>query len=262
MSTKVALITGASCGIGAALAAELVSRGLTVYGLSRRGTAPEGVRPMAVDVTDAEAVRKAVGAILCEAGQIDLAVLAAGCGIAGALEHIPEAAAALQVSVNLLGVDNCLRALTPPLRETHGRILAIGSVAGVFPIPFQAHYSATKAAVESLLRAYGNEVRPFGISVGVAMLGDTCTGFTAARRTYGAEDGVYGGRVAESVARMARDEENGASPAGVARVLSRRLLGRRLPRRFTVGAGYRLLVLLDRLLPVGLVDRILSLLYG
>ena len=261
MPSKVAVITGASCGIGAALASLLAVRGLTVYGLSRRGTAPEGVHPVAVDVTDAAATQAAIDAILAEAGQIDYAVLAAGVGIAGAVEHIPEDAAARQVAVNLLGVDNCLRALTPALRASRGRVLAIGSVAGVFPIPFQAHYSATKAAVEALVRAYGNEVRPFGIKAGVAMLGDTRTGFTAARTTFTEGDETYGGRITKSVARMAHDEENGASPERVACVLARRLLGH-MPPRFTVGASYRLLVMLDRLLPVSAVERILSMLYG
>lgn len=262
MPNKVAVITGASCGIGAALATELLSRGLTVYGISRRGTTPPGVHPISADVTDTAAVSEAVAAILRDAGRIDIAVLAAGSGIAGALEHIPEDAAARQVSVNLLGVDNCLRALTPALRESRGRVLAIGSVAGVFPIPFQAHYSATKAAVESLVRAYGNETRPFGIRAAVAMLGDTSTGFTAARRTFCEGDDCYGGRISQSVARMAHDEEHGARPERVARVLARRLLARRLPHRFTVGFSYRMLVLLDRLLPTGLVDRILFHLYG
>ena len=261
MPSKVAVITGASCGIGAALASLLAARGLTVYGLSRRGTAPEGVRPVAVDVTDAAATQAAIDAILAETGQIDYAVLAAGAGIAGAVEHIPEDAAARQVAVNLLGVDNCLRALTPALRASRGRVLAIGSVAGVFPIPFQAHYSATKAAVEALVRAYGNEVRPFGIKAGVAMLGDTRTGFTAARTTFTEGDETYGGRITKSVARMAHDEENGASPERVARVLAHRLLGH-MPPRFTVGASYRLLVMLDRLLPVSAVEKILSMLYG
>ena len=251
----------ASCGIGAAVAAALASRGLTVYGLSRRGTAPEGVRPLVADVTDEAALREAIATVLRDEGRIDLAVLAAGCGIAGAIEHIPERDAARQVAVNLLGVDNCLRLLTPALLKSRGRVLAIGSVAGVFPIPFQAHYSATKAAVESLIRAYHGEVHPLGISAGVALLGDTCTGFTAARTTFCEGDEAYGGRITESVRKMERDEQRGASPEAVARVLVRRLLGRRLPRRFAVGPGYRTLVFLDRLLPKALVDRIISRLY-
>ena len=165
MPSKVAVITGASCGIGAALASELAARGLAVYGLSRRGTAPEGVHPVAVDVTNAAATQAVIDAILAEAGRIDYAVLAAGAGIAGAVEHIPEDAAARQVAVNLLGIDNSLRALTPALRASRGRVLAIGSVAGVFPIPFQAHYSATKAALRGMTMSLAKELGPSHVTV-------------------------------------------------------------------------------------------------
>lgn len=261
MQSKVVVITGASCGIGAALASLLAEKGHTVYGLSRRGTAPTGVFPLAADVADRAAVDRALDAVLAKEGRIDLAVLAAGCGIAGAISHIPTEEAARQLSVNLLGVDNCLAALTPALSASGGRVLAIGSVAGIFPIPFQAHYSATKAALESLVRAYAGEVAPLGVSAGIALLGDTATGFTAARTTYYSGDAALDERIRHSISKMERDEQGGATPEAVAKVLARRLLAKRMPRRFTVGLGYRLLVFLDRLLPTRLVDAIVSRLY-
>ncbi len=261
MQSKVVVITGASSGIGAALASLLAKKGHTVYGLSRRGTAPCGVHPLSADVTDEAALSAALGTVLREAGRIDIAVLAAGCGIAGAISHLPEGEVRRQLDVNLLGASTSLAALTPALLESRGRVLAIGSVAGVFPIPFQAHYSATKAALESLIRAYAGEVAPLGIEAGIALLGDAATDFTAARATHLAGDELYGGRIASSVSKMAHDESGGASPDAIARVLSKKLLARRLPLRFTVGIGYRALVLLDRLLPTRWVDAIVRRLY-
>ncbi len=261
MPNKVAVVTGASCGLGAAVSSLLADKGYTVYGLSRRGTAPPGVIPLAVDVTEEDRLFSAVADIQGREGGIDVAVLAAGCGIAGALEYLPTEEVSRQVSVNLMGLDASLRALTPALRERGGRVLAIGSAAGVFPIPFQAHYSATKAAVEVLLRAYAGEVAPFGIRVGVALLGDTATGFTAARRTCTEGDTLYGGRITGSVARMQKDEEGGASADAVAAVLVRRLTSRRMPYRFTVGLRYRLLLFLNRLLPTRWVDGIIRAMY-
>ena len=261
MKPEVILITGGSSGIGAALASHLAALGHTVYGLSRSGKAPAGVHPLTADVSSPAAIEAARDEILAAEGRLDILVLAAGCGIAGALECLPPEEVALQMGVNVMGVDHTLRAMTPALRESRGRVLVIGSVAGIFPIPFQAHYSASKAAVESLLRAYAGEVRPFGISVGVALLGDTATGFTAARRLCRDGDALYGGRILHSVAKMERDEEGGASPEAVARALARRLLAGRMPRRFTVGESYRLLVLLSRLLPISWQDAIVSRLY-
>ncbi len=261
MANKVVLITGASSGIGAALAALFAESGDTVYGISRRGIAPEGVHPLRADVTHAEEIATAVAAVLREAGRLDTVVLAAGFGIAGAVEMLPEEEVARQVSVNLLGVSHTLAAVTPALRESRGRVLAIGSAAGAFPIPFQAHYSATKAAVEALLRAYAGEVAPFGISVGVALLGDTASDFTSARHTHREGDALYGGRISGSVAKMEKDEQGGTSCERVAMALYRRLTARRLARVFTVGASYRTLLLLRRALPTVVVDRIIARLY-
>ncbi len=260
-SPFVALVTGASSGIGAAAAASLVARGYRVYGLSRSGRAPEGVIPLACDVTDADAFASAVSQLLRREGHLDAALLAAGFGVAGAAEFLPPEDAERQYGVNLLAVSSALTVLTSPLRESRGRLLAVSSVAAVFPIPYQAHYSSTKAGLNALIRAYATEVAPFGISAGAVMLGDVRTGFTAARKTTLAGDALYGGRIERGIAAMERDEEGGADPGRIGDALSRLLSRRRLPRLSTVGLSYRLLVFLSRLLPVSFADFVVSRLY-
>ncbi len=262
MANKVILVTGASSGIGEALCRTLAAAGHRVYGLSRSGRAPEGCSALTADVTDEGAVRAAVAAVLSEAGRLDAAVLAAGYGISGAVEFTAQEEALRQYQVNLLGVTNCLTALTAPLRESRGRVIAIGSAAALFPIPFQAHYSASKAALNGLMRAYAMEVRRFGIKAGAWMLGDVSTGFTAARSKSEEGDALYGGRICRGVAAMERDEQNGAAPEAIARAIARRLFKRRLPTLATVGFKYRALALLSRLLPTSLQDRILAKLYS
>ncbi len=259
---RVAVVTGASCGIGEAAARRLTAEGYTVYGISRRGIAPPGVISLTCDVTDAAAVAETVEQILSLAGRIDCALLAAGCGISGAVEYISPEEAERQMAVNFSGVDNCLRALTPALRQSRGRVLVISSVAAVFPIPFQAHYAAGKAALNSFIRAYSIEVSPFGISAGCLMLGDCSTGFTAARQKCTAGDELYGGRIGRSVAAMERSELHGSSPDKIAERIFRLFGKRRLPSLSTAGADYRLLVFFSRILPIRLQNYILSKLYG
>ncbi len=259
---RVVFVTGASFGIGAAAAKALVKEGYTVYGLSRRGTAPDGVTPLACDVSDPLAVQRAVDEVLLREGRIDHALLSAGCGISGAVEFISPTEAERQMAVNFSGVDNALRSLTPALRQSRGRVLIISSVAAVFPIPFQAHYAAGKAALNSFVRAYGIEVSPFGIQAGCLMLGDCATGFTDARQKSLVGDALYGGRIEGGVRSMERSERRGTRPEKIAKKIVRLMKKRRLPSLCTAGLDYKLLVFLSKILPIRLQNFILSRLYG
>jgi NAD(P)-dependent dehydrogenase (short-subunit alcohol dehydrogenase family) len=148
----IALITGASSGIGEATAHRLAAAGYKVYGTSRRG-APTGQRPyamLALDVTSDESVAAAVSEVMRLEGRIDLLVNNAGFGVApaGAEESSIEQAKAI-FETNLFGLIRMTRAVVPHMRrQGHGRILNIGSVLGFLPMPYGALYAATKHAVE------------------------------------------------------------------------------------------------------------------
>src|SRR3954469_17586873 len=154
MNTKhqVALVTGASSGIGLATAERLASAGYKVYGTSRRGAVESG-RPfemLALDVTRDASVEDAVGQLMQREGRIDLLVNNAGFGVApaGAEESTIEQAQAI-FDTNFFGVVRMTRAVVPQMRrQGSGRIINIGSVLGFLPAPYMALYSATKHAVE------------------------------------------------------------------------------------------------------------------
>ena len=180
---KVAVVTGGTSGIGKATALALQKAGCTVYELSRRAEGVEGLRHISADVTDEAAVNAAVAQIVAEAGHIDLLVNNAGFGISGAIEFTAPEDAKKLFDVNFFGMVNMNRAVVPLMRAAgHGRIVNLSSVAAPVPIPFQAYYSATKAAVNAYTMALANELRPFGITVCAVMPGDIHTGFTAARK--------------------------------------------------------------------------------
>ena len=259
---EVVIITGGTSGIGRATADRLRDMGYAVYEFSRRASdAPNHVR---VDVTDAAAVKAAVDAVFAETGRIDILINNAGFGISGAMEFTDAADAHRLMEVNLFGMDNAIRAALPYMRRAgRGRIVNISSVAGVFAIPFQAWYSISKAGVRALTMALANEVAPYGVQVTSVLPGDIKTGFTAARKKSALGDDQYGGRIARSVQRMEKDEQTGMAPEAAAKTIVRVATKKGgVKPYYTIGLSYKCLVFLDRLLPCGLVRRLLYLLYA
>lgn len=263
MEKKIAVITGGSSGIGLATAEALLAAGCIVYDLSRRSFSHREIRHISVDVTDEGTVKQAVAEIMSETGRIDIMVNCAGFGISGAVEFTELTEAKAQFAVNFFGMVNVNKAVLPDMRNRgSGRIVNVSSVAAVAHIPFQTYYSATKAAIESYTCALANEVRPFGISVTAAQPGDIRTGFTAARRKSFLGDDIYGGRIARSVSGMERDEEKGMDPKVAGKYIAKIALKKRVKPIYTVGMGYKCLTLLCKLLPCGLRNWIVGLLYA
>ena len=160
---KVAVVTGGTSGIGRATALALKDAGCTVYELSRRAEGVEGLHHISADVTDESAVNDAVAQVIAAEGQIDILVNNAGFGISGAIEFTSTEDAKSLFDVNFFGMVNMNRAVVPLMREAgQGRIVNLSSVAAPVPIPFQAYYSATKAAVNAYTMALANELRQIG----------------------------------------------------------------------------------------------------
>ena len=259
---RVCLLTGGSSGIGKATAERLAKDGFTVFELSRRGADAEGIRHITVDVTDPSQVREAVRRVLEVEGRIDLLVNNAGFGISGAVEFTDPKDAFAQLDVNFFGALHCVQAVLPAMRaQKAGHIVFVSSVAAPIAIPFQAFYSATKAATNSLTLALRNEVKPFGVKVCAILPGDVKTGFTAARKKScdGAE--VYGEAIDHAVAVMEHDEQNGMPPEMVAKAVLR-AANTKNPKAFaTVGFQYQVFVLLSKILPATWTNALVGMIY-
>lgn len=263
MDRKVVLITGGSSGLGLAAAQSLRDRGCLVYEISRRETAHEGILHIGADITNEEAVMTAVDRIIEEAGRLDILINNAGYGISGAVEFTEAADAKRLFDVDFFGAVNAVRAALPYMRQAGGgRIVNISSVAAALPIPFQAYYSAAKAAISAYSLALADEVKPFGISVCAVMPGDVHTGFTAARLKAHTGDDIYNGRIERSVSKMERDEMGGMSCEKAGTYIARIALAKRAGTLHTIGFSYRFDVLLSRWLPTGIVRRIVGRMYG
>lgn len=255
------LITGASSGIGRATAKLFAGRGCRVYDLSRHSANDPGVTHIDADVTKPATLQAAVEQISAEAGAIDLLVCCAGMGVSGAVEFIPEADMRRQFEVNLYGTVNAVRAALPTMRRAGaGRIICVSSVAAVYAIPFQAYYSASKAAVNAFTDALRSEIKPFGISVCAVMPGDIATGFTDAREKTVAGEDVYR-NAASAVAKMENDERGGMPPEAVAALIGKLADKQRVAPLYTVGVSYKALVFLKRLFPAAFASKIVGDMY-
>lgn len=248
---KVVIITGGTSGIGLNTARILAEKGCRVYEFSRRdsGMVP-GVTHIRADVTDEEQIRTAVQAVLDREKRIDVVINNAGFGISGAIEFTDTAEAQRQFDVNFFGMVRMNHTVLPIMRKQgHGRIINMSSVAAPIAIPFQAYYSASKAAVRTYSMALQSEVKPYGIEICAIMPGDVATGFTAARAKNPAGDDEYGGRISRSVGVMEHDEQTGITAADAGAFVAEKALQKKVPVLCTLGGKYKLFVFLTRLLP-------------
>lgn len=258
---RIVVITGASSGIGLAAARAFLSNGDTVYSFSRTKPPEEAIRFLKTDVTDTEAVALSVAEVLREAGKIDVLVLNAGMGVSGAVEFESIADAQKQFDVCFFGAARAVRTALPALRASKGTALFVSSVAADIPIPFQAYYSAAKAAISAFTFALRNELRASGVRIAAVLPGDIHTGFTASRNKCmeGAE--AYPA-MQKSVATMEHDEQHGMPPACIANHLVA-LSKQKHPKPFsTVGLNYKLFLFLARILPARFLNWLVSLIYA
>jgi NAD(P)-dependent dehydrogenase (short-subunit alcohol dehydrogenase family) len=249
------LVTGASSGIGAATSRYLAARGFRVWGTSRQPRADgdgDGIRWLVLDVRDESSVQRAVARLLAaEDGALFGAVCNAGFGIFGSVEETPMDRVRAQFETNVFGVLHTLRAVIPPLRAARaGRIAIVGSLSGRAPIPFQAHYSATKGALDALALALHNELRGFGVHVALIEPGDINTPFNDVTDWgVGAASSAYGAAIASTERLIKELLPKAPGPEVVARAVEHALGARRPRVRYAVGADSKLVPVGKRLLP-------------
>jgi len=261
------LITGASSGIGAASADLLAQRGFRVAGTSRDPERAAQRAPhiawVAMDVRDDVSVTEGVKQAIDRMGSLDALVCNAGIGVFGSVEEVPLYAAREQFETNWFGTLRALRAALPELRRSGAaRVVVVGSLAGRAPIPFQAHYSASKAALDALALALHNELFGMGVRVSLVEPGDIRTGFNDATDFDLVRDSSYGERVARCREGIERAFASAPGPEIVARVILRALTARNPRIRYAVGPEARLVPFARRWLPERLGLRLIRRHFG
>jgi len=261
---EVVIITGASRGIGHAAAALFLEKGYTVYALSRSFCDIQEVHSVNCDVTNGVMLKEVIDSIFATEQRIDILVNNAGGGISGAVEKTAPADARKLFALNFFAHFEVIKYVTPHMRSRKcGKIINIGSVAGSMHVPFQAFYSASKAALEALSNCLRGELAPFGIKVTTIMPGDTRTGFTDAReKDFEENDADYGSRISRSIKLMEEDERNGMMPEAVARLIYKATISRNPKPVYIVGFKYNFFMLLNKLMPKSFVQFVLNVMYA
>ncbi|MGW6728635.1 oxidoreductase [Nocardia sp. NPDC055029] len=261
MTDKIALVTGASSGIGEATARKLATLGYTVYGAARRTDrlqklAADGIRPLAMDVTDEASVRAGIEHIVAETGRIDVLVNNAGYGSYGAVEDVPLDEARYQFEVNVFGAARLAQLALPHMREQRsGTIVNITSMGGKIYTPLGGWYHGTKFALEGLSDCLRLEAKPFGVDVVVIEPGGIRTewgGIAADHLRKVSGDGAYSAQataVAASLGPEATIARLSSPPEVIADAIGKAVTARRPKTRYQVGFGSRPLIFLKWLLP-------------
>jgi len=255
---KIALVTGASSGIGEATAERLAKAGYKVYGTSRRG-AQAGKRSfemLPLDVTSDESVEASVSEVMRIDGRIDLLVNNAGFGVApaGAEESSIDQARSI-FETNFFGLIRMTRAVVPHMRrQGSGRIINIGSVLGFLPMPYGALYAATKHAVEGYSESLDHELRTRGIRVSVIEPAYTKTPFDANFMEPDARLDEYREARAGVNKRVSEVMTTAEPPGVVADTVLEAANAARPKLRYAAGKLAKRLRFVRRFAPAGLVD--------
>lgn len=256
---RVALVTGASSGIGEATARQLLEAGWQVYAGARRvermaSLAAAGARLLALDVEDDASMRAAIDRLIGEAGRIDALINNAGYGSYGTLEEVPLEEGRRQFEVNVFGLARLTQLVLPAMRARRsGRIVNITSIGGKIGEPFGSWYHATKFAVEGLSDSLRMELHPFGIDVVIIEPGAIKTEWNGIARDgllRHSGDGPYRDGAREHV-RMMASADQGALPSPpevVARTIVDAVQVARPKTRYAVGGGAGMILFLRRLL--------------
>lgn len=254
----VALVTGASSGIGKATALALKKAGYRVFGTSRKAAAAgaDGITMLVCDVTDEASVERMVAEVLKLAGGIDLLVNNAGIGLLGGAEESSSAQAQALFEVNVFGVLRVTNAVLPTMRrQRKGRIINMSSILGLIPSPYGALYAATKHAVEGYSESLDHELRTFGIRVVLVEPGFTRTSFEESITRPDRVDSLYDSERSRMEALMRRGIESGDAPEVVADAVVKAAMTEVPRRRYTAGKQARQVRFLRRFLPEAIVDR-------
>jgi NAD(P)-dependent dehydrogenase (short-subunit alcohol dehydrogenase family) len=255
---KVAVVTGASAGIGEATVKRLIEQGYTTYAASRRlermaNLEKLGAILLPLDLTDDSSMVQAAKRIRTEQGRIDVLVNNAGYGSYGAVEDVPLDEARRQFEVNVFGLARLVQLVTPLMRQRGaGKILNVSSIGGKGWEPLGAWYHATKFAVEGFSDCLRMELKPFGIDVIVIEPGAIRTewGQIALDTLQQASSHtVYGPQAEEKRALFLAAAGSASDPDVVAREIVKAIKAKRPKTRYVVGAHAKPLVFMSTFMP-------------
>jgi len=260
LTAPIALVTGASSGIGRATAAILAKEGFRVFGTSRscdfRAKAGGAVTMIRLDPSSTASIDEALRFVEREAGPVNLLVNNAGTGLDGAFEDSSMDQIRSVFEANVFGAMRLTKAVLPGMRSRNsGRLIHTGSVQGFIPAPYRSIYAATKHAIEGWSTSLDHETRAFGIRSIVVEPGHTNTRFNAGGLVVDEPTPAYAQDMEAFRQVVSASVASGDTPETVARVILRAATANRPRLRYPAGKAAGQISTLSRLLPPTVLDR-------
>lgn len=269
MTTRTALVTGASSGIGQATARRLLDRGYRVFGTSRHpdkvpdGARLDGLHYRALDLRDPGSINGFAGALEAENIHVDVLVNNAGESQSGPLEEIPLGALERVFQINVLGPVHLTQLLLPGMRRAgYGRVVMVGSMLASFPLAYRSSYVASKAALEGFATAARFEMSPFGVWLTTVEPGSVRTGISDRRTKYIATGSPHVKPFRTMLKTLDANEREGIAPERVARTILDAIEATSPSSLYAVGSNAPAVFALRRALPRSAVEKVLGRLYG
>lgn len=258
--SKVVLVTGASSGIGLAIASYLSANGHKVYGGSRSAPENNDFDVIKLDVTDDENIREAVQFILDKNGRIDVLVNNAGVGSAGTVEKTPIEDIKKSFEVNFFGVVRVSQMVIPNMRaQKYGRIINMSTLGSTIGLPFRAFYSASKGAMDLVTEALRLEVEKYGIQACTIHPGEVKTEIASHRIvSINYEDETYGKTFKKAFESLDASVDHGKDPELFGPLVEKIINSRKVKRNYYIGSFNEILGFnLKKFLPYYLYEKIL-----
>jgi NAD(P)-dependent dehydrogenase (short-subunit alcohol dehydrogenase family) len=262
----IALVTGASRGIGQLTARALLARRYRVFGTARQpeGNTREGIEMLALDVRSQTSVDACVAAVITHAGRIDVLVNNAGYDLYGAFEDTSPSEFEIQIDTNFNGAVRVLRTVAPLMRaQRGGRIVNVSSLGGALALPYNGAYAASKFALEGLSESMRYEYLPHNVFISLAQPGQVRTdtlaqsiqSVAARRSVHGFDSAKLADRARKAglVASLGMDQ--------TARAIADIVTARRPQLRYRIGSQARGLLLMRALLPERIFERMIMKLF-
>ena len=267
-NNKIILITGANSGFGQAISSKLIEDGYIVYGTFRNNANQlnAGGKYIQLDIRDRESIRAGIDSIIKEHGRIDVLINNAGVGVAGATELSSIEDLNFQIGTNLYGCVNMCAEVGKYMRESRaGLIINISSIAGIFAIPYQGLYSASKAAIDSYSQALRMEMKQFNVDISVVCPGDFHTNFSTSRKISDStlKNDDYSRSFLSVQKCFENDELNGDKPEYLAEKISKIVSSKKHRMRYVVTSNFlqKLSIFLYHILPNNIFQYMLSKFY-
>jgi len=266
-NNKIALITGASSGMGKDFSLRLLDEGYIVYGAARRiermsDIKDAGGHAIKLDITDDSSIVSAVDQIINEQGRIDILINNAGYGSYGAIEDVPIKEAKRQFEVNIFGLARLTQLVLPHMRKNHfGKIINISSIGGKVFAPIGGWYHATKHALEGLSDCLRFETKQFGIDVIIIEPGGVETEWSDIALNSAMEhsgSSVYS-ETAKGLQKLFGTFKKQASPKVITKVVVKALRTKKPKARYSAGTAAKPLLFLKKILPDKMFDNLLYL---